>query len=41
MLLEQLVDKGSNHLLSLFANKLTFYLIKVSSYLTHELTFTK
>ena len=31
MLLEQLVDKGSNHLVSLFANKLTFYLIKVSS----------
>ena len=41
MLLEQLVDKGSNHLVSLFANKLTFFSIKVSWQLTHELSFTK
>ena len=41
MLLEQLVDKGSNHLVSLFANKLTFYLIKLSSQLMQELCFTK
>ena len=41
MLLEQLEDKGSNHLLSLFANKLTFYLIKVSSQVTHEVSFTR
>ena len=40
MLLEQLVDKGSNHLVSLFANKLTFYLIKLSLQLMYKLCFT-
>ena len=32
---------GSNRLVSLFTNKLTFYLIKLSSQVTHELSFTK
>ena len=35
------IHLGSNHLVSLFANELTFYLVKVSSCISYELTFIK
>ena len=35
------IVEDTNHLVSLFANELTFYLVKVGSCVSYELTFSK